>query len=127
VSDTTQDNARGGGPAPKREARDVLPASVRPPGARSFDGVDEDGDAADLEFLASLAIEVDSEREDGAAAQQPLRGASPRFDDMEVFRESKTEAEKTFRYDHRVPDLDLGDLLEELNTVSAALRRQKAA
>jgi hypothetical protein len=56
----------------------------------------------------------------------PLRGANPRFDDMHVFREMKDDGHATERYDFKLNDVDMGDLLEELSTVRAALRRKAA-
>ncbi len=113
----------------------VLPASVRPPEAHrsplsgSFmtDDVDNEDDA-DLEFLTALVREVDrAAPAPPGHTQVPLRGANPRIDDMQVFREMKSEDNKTPRYDHRVRDVEMADLLEELDTVRAAFRRQRAA
>ena len=113
----------------------ALPPSVRRPNAHSFRLPDTatlddtaDGDDTDLDFLTALASEVDrAAPPDSDGAKRPLRGASPRIDDMQVFREMKDEGRKTLRFDHKVRDVEIGDLLEELNTVRAALHLQKAA
>jgi hypothetical protein len=112
---------------------DLLPPSVRRPEAGRFAAPDanvpDDADDADLDFLAALASEIDGKAVptgDGQP-QTPLRGASPRIDDLQVFRQMKDEGDKTIRFDHQVADVEMGDLLEELNTIRAALRGRKAA
>jgi hypothetical protein len=115
------------------EVEHLLPASVRPPDANRYtapegDGAD-DGEDEDVDFLRSLASEVDragSPSTGTRAAITPLRGASPRIDDMQVFRQMKDEGVVATRYDFHLTDVDLGDLLEELSTVRSALRRKAA-
>ena len=112
----------------------LLPSSVRPPDANRVaplepDAIDDEPDE-DLNFLAGLVAEVDRAAKPNAAdvvAPVPLRGASPRIDDLQVFREMKADASERIQFDHRLSDVDMGDLLEELSTVRAALRRRKAA
>jgi hypothetical protein len=110
----------------------LLPPSVRPPETNRFTlpeaNVPDDAEDADLDFLAALASEVDRAASPAPAQKQtPLRGASPRIDDMQVFREMKDEGNKTIRFDHQIGDVEMGDLLEELSTVRAALRGRRAA
>ncbi len=116
------------------EVEALLPSSMRQPEVNRLTplGTDlpDDVDDKDLDFLAGLAAEVDRAAAPNAAvtlAPAPLRGASPRIDDMQVFREMKDEGKQAIRFDHEVRDIDMGDLLEELATVQAALRRRKAA
>ncbi len=116
------------------EVEAMLPPSVRHPEANRFTplGSDapEDVDDEDLEFLTKLANEVDRATAPKASARPaatPLRGASSRIDDLQVFREMKDESTQATRYDHHVRDVDMADLLEELTTVQAALRQQRAA
>ncbi len=109
-----------------------LPSSVRQPDANRFapdvSGGADDGDDEDLDFLAGLVADVDRAATPIANARSaPLRGASPRIDDLQVFREMKDEGDQKVQFDHQLSDLDMDDLLEELTTVRAALRRRKAA
>ena len=115
-------------PTVRPEVDAALPASVRPPDRNRFAEGADDADDADLDFLTALAGEVDrATPAAGVPAQMPLRGANPRIDDMQVFREMKDEGDNVVRYNHQVRDVEMGDLLEELNTVAAALRRRRAA
>jgi hypothetical protein len=105
-------------------ARRVDPAMFAPP-----DDPTDDADDRELEFLAALAGEVDREATAapaGSRAAVPLRGANPRFDDMHLFREMKDEGFAPTRFDFKLNEVDMGDLLEELSTVRAALRRKAA-
>lgn len=112
----------------------LLPASVRQPDANRFAPLEsdpaEDGKDEDLDFLAGLAAEVDraaAPKASAAPRSVPLRGASPRIDDLQVFREMKDDGDQKIQFDHHLSEVDMGDLLEELATVQAALRRRKAA
>lgn len=116
------------------EVEALLPSSMRQPEVNRLTPlgtvVPDDADDKDLDFLAGLAAEVDRAAAPNAAvapAPAPLRGASSRIDDLQVFREMKDEGKQAIRFDHQVRDVDMGDLLEELATVQAALRRRKAA
>lgn len=115
------------------EVEALLPASARRVDPAMFaapsDDLPDDADDKDLEFLAALASEVDREAAPasrGPRGAAPLRGANPRFDDMHVFREMQDDGQETKRYDFKLGDVDMGDLLEELSTVRAALRRKAA-
>ena len=115
------------------EVEALLPASARAIDPAMFtasrDDLADDADDKDLDFLAALAGEVDREAAPapgGPSAPAPLRGANPRFDDMHVFREMKDDGQAPTRYDFHLNDVDMGDLLEELSTVRAALRRKAA-
>jgi hypothetical protein len=139
-----------GGHIDRREVEALLPASVRHPEANRFTplGSDFDGDDAsdeDIEFLTSLVESV--EREQIAPALPPARPAPPparkpaipvvtadsgmavftEADHMQLFRDMQSD-EKDHRTNNiKVDDVDLGDLLEDLSTTMAALRRLKAA
>ena len=115
------------------EIEALLPASARRVdpamfAAPSDDSTDDDDDR-ELEFLTALASEVDREAAPASAEPSPtapLRGTNPRFDDMHLFREMKDDSQAPTRYDFKLNDVDMGDLLEELSTVRAALRRKAA-
>jgi hypothetical protein len=124
--------------APLRsEIAAMLPPSVRNPETNRFTplGSDapEDVDDEDLEFLTNIASEVDRAARSGKPTPQakpvaaPLRGASSRIDDMQVFRQMKDDGKQVTRYDHKVGDVDMADLLEELSDVQAALRQRRVA
>lgn len=125
-------------PAPRHRAvetySEYLPASVRVPELQRlaiFDDAEPDGPDEDLEFLTALASEVDAT----ARQKRPARAQSQNDkmidhkDEMQVFRELAPEP------DYRTPvsqviqinDVEIDDLLEDLSTTAAALRRRKAA
>jgi hypothetical protein len=122
-------------PAPLRpEVEAMLPPSVRHPEANRFTPLGSDApddvDDEDLEFLTTLANEVDRaavSKTSAPPAAMPLRGANSRFDDMQVFRQMKDEGKQVTRYDHNLRDVDMADLLEELSDVQAALRQRRVA
>ena len=126
-------------PAPLRpDIEALLPPSVRRPEANRFTPLGSDApddvDDEDLAFLTTLANEVDravvtktAAAPAAAPATAPLRGASSRIDDMQVFREMKDDGKQATRYDHNLRDVDMADLLEELSDVQAALRQRRAA
>ena len=116
------------------DINDVLPPSVRHPEGNRFtppeSDAPEDVDDADLAFLTTLANEVDRAavtKSIAKPAAAPLRGASSRIDDLQVFREMKDDSKEAMRFDHKLRDVDMADLLEELSDVQAALRQRKAA
>ena len=116
------------------DINDVLPPSVRQPEGNRFTplGSDapEDVADADLAFLTTLANEVDRATVTKSLAKPaaaPLRGASSRIDDLQVFREMKDDGKEATRFDHNLRDVDMADLLEELSDVHAALRQRKVA
>ena len=114
---------------------DALPASVRNPEKHRFGG-DSDTDEVssndeDLQFLAALAREATdvaeraAEPETGTAATRTVVAASD--DALDMFRESRQTLKAQHGYAHRVEPVDIADLLEDLATTAAALRRRKAA
>lgn len=132
------------------EVRALLPASVRHPEANRFtplgsDFEGEDGADEDLDFLTALVESVD--REDVApglpvarpapppAHKPPIErvpptaevAALPERDHLSLFRETQADLREHKSANIRVDDVDLGDLLEELETTRAALRQRKAA
>jgi hypothetical protein len=114
------------------EVEAFVPASARHPEANRFTppGSDmPDDHDEDLEFFATLVKEVDGPPRPLAAPRRAPRldtGADPRIDDMQLFRDMKDEGTQPARFDFRMRDVDMGDLLEELATVQAALRRKAA-
>lgn len=140
-------------PAPPRRIGDYspfVPASARAPEHQRFanyDVLEDDEHDGDVAFLEQLAGQI-PDREpakrqpapnsDAAPPQAALLRRSPREravmpkpakpDNLQVFRDTPIEAEKPdiARVVH-IDDTDMGDLLESLHTVAAALRRRKAA
>lgn len=116
------------------DINDVLPPSVRHPEGNLSTPLGSDApqdvDDADLAFLTTLANEVDRATATKSLAKPvaaPLRGASSRIDDLQVFREMKDDGKEATRFDHNLRDVDMADLLEELSDVQAALRQRRAA
>jgi hypothetical protein len=126
------------------EVKAYVPSSVRGPEGNRFTplGSDmpeiDDEDDEDLEFLESIARSVEDAPDSvgqfvgtGALkprAQQGERSsatASP-LDDMHVFREMKGDL-GDMKYDFKLADVDMADLLEDLSTTASALRQRKAA
>ncbi|MEX2226084.1 MAG: hypothetical protein WEB52_06520 [Dehalococcoidia bacterium] len=116
---------------PLREAREFVPSSAQSPDARRFslfnpeEEIDESNDE-DLVFLASLVDATNAPVKKPEAQPQP---AEQRMDDMEVFRESAALRQRTeIAKQLKVDNVDMGDLLEDLQTTRAALQhRRKAA
>jgi hypothetical protein len=146
----------GGWLRPKKEEAEPLvapdevlayvPSSVRGPEGNRFtplgsdmpDVEDNDDDDEDLEFLASIARSVKETPDSvgqfvGTGALKPraqpgeraTAPASP-LDDMRVFREMKGDL-GDMKYDFKLADVDMADLLEDLSTTASALRQRKAA
>jgi hypothetical protein len=134
----------------RREVEALLPASVRHPEANRFTplGSDFDGDDAsdeDIEFLTSLVDSVERERiAPGLPAARPAppparKPAIPvvapasdmdvftQPDHLQLFRDMQPDDKDRRTTNITVDDVDLGDLLEDLSTTMAALRRRKAA
>ena len=134
----------------RREVEALLPASVRHPEVNRFTplGSDFDGDDTsdeDIEFLTSLVESV--EREQIAPALPVVRPAPPPArkpaipavapasdmaafrdpDHLQLFRDMQPDEKDRRTSNIQVDDVDLGDLLEDLSTTMAALRRLKAA
>jgi hypothetical protein len=134
----------------RREVEALLPASVRHPEANRFTplGSDFDGDETsdeDIEFLTSLVESLD--REQIAPALPVVRPTPPparrpaipavvppsdtdvftQPDHLQLFRDMQPDDKDRRTTNIKVDDVDLGDLLEDLSTTMAALRRLKAA
>jgi hypothetical protein len=142
--------AEDAGHIDRQEVEALLPASVRHPEANRFTplGSDFDGDDTsdeDIEFLTSLVESVEREqiapalptvRPAPPPARKPAIPAVPPASDMDVFTQpdhmqlfhDMRVDERDYRTNNiKVDDVDLGDLLEDLSTTIAALRRRKAA
>lgn len=129
------------------EVQALLPASVRSPEANRFTplGSDFDGDEGsdeDIEFLTSIVESVERERAmpgrpSPRPAPPPARkppvqrmlaaGEAEAIDHLDLFREMQSHEPEARPRPIQVPEVDLADLLEELETTWAALRRRKAA
>jgi len=131
--------------AVREESKFYVPASVRPAEPQRFSlpqaeagDVDETQDE-DLAFLRVIAEQV----EEGKATPAPRRRAVQRpgqyivrdADDvaeqearLRIFREAEAEREPpAVLKAMRIDDVELDDLLEQLATTAAALRRRRAA
>lgn len=116
----------------ERNALLNVPASARPADRHRWVDPDEeiDEDDEDIQFLSALAKEAASE-------VRPLRDEPPaqarRFEVkadevMDVFKESYIERPRARVLNSmRIDPVDMDDLLEQLSTTAAALRRRKAA
>ena len=138
---------------PAEEVRARTPASVRGPEGNRLTplGTDmpeiaDDGQDPDIDFFAAIAKEVDGKNRIATASGAPpaaalsvgqyaLPSAAPTIavrtqkdilDDMEVFREMQGEHGEV-RFDFKLPDVEIADLLEDLSTTAFALRQRKAA
>ena len=128
------------------EVESLLPASVKHPEANRFTplGSDFDGDSdetdEDIEFLESIvrAVEAGEPAPVVTPAPAPMLLHTPAparqipqrpDDDLSVFREVQVDRKERSFIEARVSieDVDMGDLLDELSTTAAALRRRKAA
>ncbi len=127
-----------------------VPASVRTADAMRIGatlGESEEGDTdSDIEFIASLLEEVER---NPAPIQRATRAPQPRIeqivlpedpmprrevrrvetlDELQVFRDTTEESQrKPVSRTVKVPEVDIADLLEALETTAAALRRRRAA
>jgi hypothetical protein len=122
-------------PQARSDARRFLPSSAKSPEAQRLNlfNPDEELDETtdeDLAFLNSL-IDDSSPAQTPAPAPQPrpsVETNEQRADDLEVFREIAAMRQKSeLARQLRVDDVDIGDLLEDLQTMRAALRHRKAA
>ena len=121
--------------------RTYVPASARPQEMQrlhALNALDDetDGPDEDIEFLASLVEEI--ERQPTNVADQPVRPAwtapietvkvASDEEKFNVFRAMRDEPDRVRTSDDLgVPDVDMDDLLEDLSTTAAAIRRRKAA
>jgi hypothetical protein len=128
-----------------REARKLVPASAQSPDAQRLslynpDEEIDEGSDEDLAFLHSLIGDKVRDASPRTSPPTPTptpvtqpegehAAFAPSRDDLDVFREmaslrTRTELAKALRVDA----VDMGELLEELQTTRAALRhRRKAA
>jgi hypothetical protein len=123
------------------EARHFLPSSAKSPDAQRLNLFDPDeeideNEDEDLAFLQSLTAEVATTprpeepkpKRAEPLAPAPAASASQHADDLNVFREiaalrQRSELAKQLRVDN----VDMGDLLEDLQTTRAALRHHRKA
>jgi hypothetical protein len=123
------------------EARHFLPSSAKSPDAQRLNLFDPDeeideSEDEDLAFLQSLTAEVAATprpeepkpKRAEPSGPAPVAGASRQADDLDVFREiaalrQRSELAKQLRVDN----VDMGDLLEDLQTTRAALRHHRKA
>ena len=134
---------RNNKPQPQRgvsreEIESLLPASVRHPEANRFtplgsDFVGEEGSDEDIEFLESIVKEVELQeivsRPRLVKAEAVKKAPVSQEDAMSFFREMDADREERTRdrIHIEVEDVEMFDLLEDLSTTAAALRRRKAA
>ena len=130
----------------REEVESLLPASVKHPEANRFTplgsdfaGDDEESDQ-DIEFFESIVRAVEGDEPAPIARPLPapmlLHTPAPSRlipqapdDGLSAFREVQVDRqERSVIQTHvSVEDVDMGDLLDELSTTAAALRRRKAA
>jgi hypothetical protein len=138
----------GGSSISREEIESLLPASVRHPETNrftplgsDFDG--EDGADEDVEFLESIVKAVDGGEQPVARLAPvppvftvPVTTPSPARqialaggDELSLFREATVEQKERTVLQTRVDiaDVEMFDLVEDLATTAAALRRRKAA
>lgn len=126
------------------EVRSLLPASVKHPESNRFTplgsdfGGDEESDE-DIEFLQTIVRAVEGEPQAPASRPTPaptaIRTPAPtrrlpaRDDGLSAFREIQVDRRERTVIEARVDieDVDIADLLDDLSTTAAALRRRKAA
>ncbi len=114
-----------------------VPASVRTPEKQrmsawvpSLDPERSDEPDEDIAFLTALVKgETPARTQPSAAARDIHTGSAPdaQMDALEVFRAIDAEYVVPASRMLKVPQVELGDLLEDLSTVAAALRNRKAA
>ena len=124
------------------EVAALLPASVKHPEANRFTplGTDFEGDEGsdeDIEFLESLVKSVDTHTPaprrapESAPAlvsmQAPSMPAVSKLDGLSIFRDMPSDTPERTTLNLKVPEVEMFDLLEDLSTTAAALRRRKAA
>ena len=123
-----------------REVSAFVPSSAKSPEAQRlnlFDPEAEIDEASDqdLAFLQSLVD--DAEPRASKKPVRPVAQSKPRPetarderrpDDLQVFREVAAQRQYAeLAKQFNIADVDMGDLLEELETTRAVLRRRKAA
>ncbi len=118
------------------EVKSLLPASVKHPEANRFtplgtDFTGEEGSDEDIEFLTSLLSAVE---QDKPAPTRPKHFAPPQKEvpvredtALNYFREIRDDRDERPPLNIEVEEVEMDDLLEELSTTAAALRKRKAA
>jgi hypothetical protein len=114
------------------DVRRFVPASVKAPELQRFAQPDLEpddvGEDVDLEFLARLTDATDNDAPREPAPYRVPATPSRVADDLGAFREVRmAEVEPGLSEKLRVPHVDLDELLDDLSTTAAALRRRKAA
>jgi hypothetical protein len=125
---------------PPEQVAAFVPASVRQPEVDRFTPLtsdlpegDDDEHDEDLDFLESIARSVEEPSKSvgqyidtTAAAPKARQTQQQMLDEMQVFREMKGEI-ADMKFDFKLDDVDMADLLEDLSTTASALRQRKAA
>jgi hypothetical protein len=126
---------------PLLEARQLMPTSAKSPDQQRLmvfnpdEEIDENTDE-DLAFLNSLLNEEQAppQKRQPAPKKEPSPEpearsiAAQNADDMQVFRDMAAQRQRVELAKHlRVDDVDMGELLDDLQTMRAAIRRRKAA
>jgi len=128
--DRNEPTTRDGATTPV-DARRYVPASVIPrPSRETIAAEDFDGERdADIEFLESLLDGVaGAPPPEPPAASDAHRTVEAPVDDLAPFRERRIDRDEQLqRRSATVSDIHLAHLVDELETVAAALRRRKAA
>jgi hypothetical protein len=131
-----RDESHTGPEIPREQIDAMLPASVRSPEKNRFTPLGSDAPAdtedTDLEFLTAIAraAEADVSRTPKRTIRPALKRVTiaPENDGLDAFREIKHDRErKTTAPTIQVDDVDLIDLMEDLATIAAALRKRRAA
>jgi hypothetical protein len=131
-----RDESDSGAEIPREAVEARLPASVRSPEKNRFTPLGSDAppesDDTDLEFLAEIAraAEADVARPRRRTIRPAVQRVTvaPEDDGLNAFREMAHERErKTVSSSIHVDDVDLVDLMEDLTTTAAALRKRRAA
>ncbi len=114
-----------------------VPASARPIETQRLHALDAldadtDGPDEDIKFLESLVQEIESQpsTEPVRFRPAPIETVKLASDDekFNVFRAMRDEPDRArTSQDLGVRDVDIDDLLEDLSTTAAAIRRRKAA
>ena len=131
----------------REEIESLLPASVRHPEVNRFtplgsDFAGEEGSDEDIEFLESIVKAVEhpeympapapgriTPKPPAAVPAAAVPAAATQDEALEFFRDMQAERDESQqqRVKIKVDDIEMFDLLEDLSTTAAALRRRKAA
>jgi len=107
-----------------------VPASTRAPERQRFASHDalDDEDEGDLAFLAALVEDAESV-EPAPDVQRPARRFTvPADQHLDLFRQNLVARSRPRVLEQMtIEDVEIDDLMEQLSTTAAALRRRKAA